>query len=129
MANLRHKPQEGPQEQAGPMFTPVRDVFAALAEELERARVTGLRVEGAICAMAIRSSLDGSVVSELQQLDAVLQHIAALRDFAAELARQGDPTHRVATAAAIDRVTLGEVRVRLGGNYLDDNPDEIWEML
>lgn len=125
MANLR--PQAPEPE---PQLTPVRDVFSALAEELERARSLGLRVEGAICAIAVRSSIDGSVVSELQQLDAVLQHIAALRDFASELARQSVGVGEVATAPALERVTLGEVRVRLGGRYLDgDDPDDNWEML
>ncbi len=125
MANIR--PQAPEPE---PQLTPVRDVFSALAEELERARSLGLRVEGAICAIAVRSSIDGSVVSELQQLDAVLQHIAALRDFASELARQSAGVGEVATASALERVTLGEVRVRLGGRYLDgDDPDDNWEML
>ncbi len=110
--------------------TPVGDVFYALAEELERARVLGLRVEGAICAIAVRSALDGDVVGELQQLDAVLQHIAALRDYVAELARQGGELGAVGTASALDRITLAEVRTRLGGAFLSgDNPDEIWEML
>jgi hypothetical protein len=111
-------------------LTPVGDMLYALAEELERARVLGLRVEGAICAIAVRSSLDGAVVGELQQLDAVLQHIAALRDFVGELARQGGELGALDTAHALDRVTLAEVRTRLGGTYLNgDSPDEIWEML
>lgn len=110
-------------------LTPTTDVFSSLAEELERARVLGLRVEGAICAFAVRSALDGSVVSELQQLDAILQHIAALRDFAAELSRTADPNHRVDAGSAIERITLGEVRQRLSGGYLEDSPDDVWEML
>lgn len=125
MTNARPKPND----QAPQALTPVRDVFSSLASELERARSLGLRVEGAICAIAVRSSIDGAVVSELQQLDAVLQHIAALRDFAAELARQEAPNGLVGTANALERVTLGEVRARLGGVYLEDNPEESWEML
>ncbi len=120
-AHKHHSAQEA--------LTPTGDVLSALAEELERVRSLGLRVEGAICAIAIRSSIDSSVVSELQQLDAVLQHIAALRDFAAELARKADPSHVVAASTAIDRITLSEVRQRLGGSYLRDDPDESWEML
>jgi hypothetical protein len=112
-----------------PMPIPVGDVFTSLAEELERARSLGLRVERAICAIAVRSSIDNAVVCELQQLDAVLQHIAALPDFVAELARQG-AMGSVVTTMALDRVTLAEVRTRLGGRYLDgDNPEEVWEML
>lgn len=111
-------------------MTLVGDVFAALADELERARSLGLRVEGAICAIAVRSSIDSAVVSELQQLDAVLQHIAALRDFAAELAKRGAGADGVAVASALDRVTLGEVRARLAGRVLDDcESDEGWEVL
>lgn len=110
-------------------LTPVREVFLTLAQELERARSLGLHVEGAICAMAVRSTIDGGVVCELQQLDAVLQHIAALRDFTAELARQTcTTTGAVATTSALDRVTLGEVRRRLGGDAtMDDASDENWE--
>lgn len=127
MAAPRLHTHVGPARDAG--LTPVGDVFSGLAEELERARCLGLRVEGAICAIAIRSSIDASVVSELQQLDAILQHMAALRDFAAELANQSDSTYKVAVASALDRITLGEVRIRLGGTYLQDDPDEAWEML
>ncbi len=115
---------------AGEALTPVRDVFSALAEELERARSLGLRVEGAICAIAVRSSIDGSVVGELQQLDAVLQHIAALRDFAAEIAARADGGGAVPTQSAIDRITLGEVRMRLSGGLIDaDLSDDGWEIL
>ena len=63
-------------------LTAVREVFASLAEELERARVLGLRVEGAICAIAVRSSIDGGIVGELQHLDADLaahRRVARLR--------------------------------------------------
>ncbi len=127
MAAPRPHAHVGPARDAG--LTPVGDVFSGLAEELERARSLGLRVEGAICAIAIRSSIDASIVSELQQLDAILQHIAALRDFAAEMANQSDSTCKVVVAAALDRITLGEVRIRLGGTYLQDDPNETWEML
>lgn len=117
-----------PREQES--LTPVGDVFSVVADELEHARVLGLRVEGAICAIAIRSSIDGAVVSELQQLDAVLQHIAALRDFATEIAKGADGGGGVATQQALDRVTLGEVRSRLAGGMLDANlSDDGWEIL
>ena len=65
-------PQPQVTEHACQILTPVRDVFAALAQELERARSLGLRVEGAICAMAVRSAINGGVVGEFQHLDAVL---------------------------------------------------------
>jgi hypothetical protein len=108
--------------------TPVTEVFTALADELERARTLGLRVEGAICAIAVRAAIDGSVIAELQQLDAVLQHIGALRDYAAEVARACDARVQIDTRSALDRVTLGDVRGRLAGEGLGDD-DGLWEML
>lgn len=108
---------------------PVCDILLMLAEELERARTLGLRIEGAICAIAVRSQIDGALVSELQHLDAVLQHIAALRDYTAELSRNCDRAQRVATESALDRITLGEVRARLAGGDAKDSPDDVWEML
>lgn len=104
------------------------DVFVALAAELECVRALGLRVEGAICAIAVRSAIDGAVVAELQQLDAVLQHIAALRDFAGELSRQCDGAPKISLTAALDRITLAEVRARLSGEPEGD-AEEQWEML
>ena len=106
---------------------PVRDVLVTLADELERARTLGLRVEGAICAIAVRAAIDGSVIAELQQLDAVLQHIAALRDFAGEVSRTCDSALLVDVTRALDRVTLAEVRTRLAGGG-DDEDGERWEM-
>lgn len=123
-------PARYPQPQPAEALTPVRDVFSLLADELERARTLGLRVEGAICAIAVRSSIDGAVVAELQQLDAVLQHIAALRDFAAETARHVQDGAEVATQSALARITLGDVRARLAGGFLDANlSDDGWEIL
>lgn len=121
-------PQFQPQEEERAVI-PVGDVFLMLAEELERARTLGLRIEGAICAIAVRSQIDGALVSELQHLDAVIQHVAALRDYAAELSRKCDRAHDVATASALERITLGEVRARLSGGHYQDNPDDVWEML
>lgn len=119
------KPQAPPAEgQAS-----VAAVLSSVAEELERTRALGLRVEGAICAIAVRSAIDGSVVAELQQLDAVLQQIAALRDYVSQLASHCDPTFEVETASALDRITLAEVRARLGGAGFEDNSEDGWEML
>lgn len=108
-------------------LTPVPEIFLALAGELERARALGLRVESAICALAVSAPVDANAVSELQQFDAILQHIAALRDFAAEIAVHIDPSHNVAAAPALDRITLDEVRTRLAGDDASDGSRENWE--
>lgn len=105
----------------------VGDTMSAVADELERIRTLGLRIEGAICAVAVRSSVDAALIGELQQLDAMLQHVAALRDFLGTLANQPEADAALDTSSALERVTLGEVRSRLGGDAGD--ADEGWEML
>lgn len=104
------------------------DTLTVLGQELERVRVLGLRVEQTICAIAVRSSIDSAVIAELQHLDAVIQHIAALRDFSEQLALQCDDAVQVDIAPALERVTLAEVRSRLADENADDS-EEGWEIL
>lgn len=107
---------------------PLGDVLAAMADELENARVLGLRVEQTICAIAVRAHLDAGIVGELQQLDAVLQRIAALRDFASALSEGAGSATEIETRAALERITLSDTRARLGGGLLEDD-DDAWEFL
>lgn len=106
----------------------VTDAVAVLSQELERIRVLGLRVEQTICAIAVRSAIDGAVVAELQHLDALIQHIAALRDFAEQVAVECSDDARIDLEAALERVTLADVRRRLARESADQ-PEERWEML
>lgn len=104
------------------------DAVAVLSQELERIRVLGLRVEQTICAIAVRSAIDGAVVAELQHLDALIQHIAALRDFSEQVAVECSDDARIDLEAALERVTLADVRRRLARENTD-HPEERWEML
>lgn len=104
------------------------ETLTTLGQELERIRVLGLRVEQAICAIAVNSALDAALIAELQQLDAVLQHVAALRDFSEQLALECPDAAEVDLSAALERVTLAEVRARLARQSFHDN-EESWEIL
>jgi hypothetical protein len=104
------------------------DVFTTLSQELERMRVLGLRVEQTICAIAVSSSIDTALIAELQQLDAILQHMAALRDFSEQVALECDDGVLVDVSDALDRVTLADVRTRLARGD-QDSTDEGWEIL
>lgn len=106
----------------------VREVFSSVADELEYARVLSLRVERAICTIAVNAKLDSGVVAELQQLDAIIQQIAAVRDYTSTLSRDALPTQRIAIGNALGRLTLSEVRARLAGGR-DNEDDSAWEML
>jgi|CXWL01.1.fsa_nt_gi hypothetical protein len=109
-------------------LTPLAEVLGALAQELESARSTGMRVEAAFCAHAVNSQLDGSVIRDMQQLDGVLQHLAALRDFVAALAT--DAHGEACIAAALERVSLGDVRARLQGRdgAQPEGETEMWAL-
>jgi len=108
----------------------VADLLSTVAQELERVRVLGLRVEQTICAIAVRSALDSALVAELQHLDAALQHIAALRDFTEQLSVQCDDSALIDAAPALDRITLADLRARLGGADDDGgSADDGWEVL
>lgn len=122
--NALRLPEDAPAASA----TSVADVLTTLGQELERIRVLGLRVEQTICAIAVRSALDPALIAELQHLDAVLQHVAALRDFSEQVALQCDDQTPVDIAEALDRVTLADVRARLAQRDQDRN-DEGWEIL
>ncbi len=117
-----------PDEAPAVSATNVADVLTTLGQELERIRVLGLRVEQTICAIAVRSSLDTALIAELQHLDAVLQHVAALRDFSEQVALQCDDQTPIDIADALDRVTLADVRARLAQRDQDAN-EEGWEIL
>ena len=107
---------------------PIGELLGSIAQELELARTIGLRVERAICAIAIQSTIDSALVAELQNFDAVLQHIAAMRHFSGELGRSCDASWRTSPRAALERVTLAEVKARLGGEDTEST-DELWEIL
>lgn len=100
-----------------------------VADELERVRQLGLRIETAICAIAVRSSLDDAIVGELQQLDAMLQQIGALRDFLNQVGRDCSGGARIDVSVGLARVRLGEVRARLAGEKSEDGFEEVWEIL
>ena len=106
----------------------IADTLTVLGQELERVRVMGLRVEQTICAIAVRSSIDSALIGELQHLDAVIQQIAALRDFSEQLALQCDESVQVDLTPALERITLAELRGRLAQDN-SSTTAEGWEIL
>jgi hypothetical protein len=89
------------------------DVHRRIGEEIERLRVMGLDIEASLFRAADDWSVDESHVRELQQLDFLLQHLAALRDFVASLVPNA--AGQVDLAAALRRVPLEALRARLAG--------------
>lgn len=119
---------EAARQSEGQETTPMAEILDALARELEHARGVGMRIEAAFCAHAVRTTLDGSIIQDMQQLDGVIQHLAALRDFVSTLAREA--TGAAAIDAALERVFLGDVRARLGGGCgaQPEGEAEVWQL-
>ncbi len=109
---------------------PLGEVLETLAGELEQLRCLGLRVENAICQIVVRAAIDPAVVAELQQLDMVLQQLGALRSYTAQVAQECEAKGDISVRAALDQVTLAELRARLAGQQEEDVSDlEGWEIL
>lgn len=109
---------------------PLRGVLETLAVELEQLRCLGLRVESAICQIAVRAAIDPAVIGELQQLDLVLQQLGNLRAYVGRVAQECEAMGPVCIADALDQVSLAELRTRLAGLAEDDLSNEDgWEIL
>ena len=102
------------QNQADQDSKSLAEVLSAAATELQHAYDRGLRLESAILALVSRNPTGTpDDLNELQHLDMVLQHVSAVGEFLAVIAsRPEDPK---AIAAAIQGITLGDVRDRLSG--------------
>lgn len=93
---------------------PVGEVHRRVEAELERLRLIGLEIEQSLCNAADGWSIDDQRVRDLQQLDYLLQHLAALRDFLGALS--APVAARVDLKAPLSRVPLEALRARLGGD-------------
>jgi hypothetical protein len=102
-------------------------ILASLSDELARAAEEGHVVEAAFCEVAARVDMTAADVMGLQKLDAVLQHIEALRDFTAALAASADG--EISTGHAFERILLGAVRARLQGREQTETTETDWEVL
>lgn len=103
-------------------------VLKALADELEIARGLTLHVEDAICEVSHMIPSDSPVVGNLQQVDRVVQHLAALRDFVGALSASEGTIGDQMIADGGSRISLQEVRVRLmGADHRHSDPEEVWE--
>lgn len=105
------------------------DTLSAVVEELERVRVLALRVEHAICAITTQSGdIDDAFVTELQHLDAALQHVTVLRDFVEQISIRCDDQAEVDIAEALQRISLADVRARLSRSEVLSSEGG-WEIL
>lgn len=110
---------------------PLSDLLMAVAAELERLRQSGWRIERAACSLALLPGASTDALRELQHLDAMLQQVAALRDFVVAISNVSGGIGGPELQAALDRITLHDVKQRLAGQTHDaeSENDDGWELL
>lgn len=123
MATSAAPTHAGQRQAPGEDGVAVSDLLLAVAAELDRTRSLGRRLERAVCAVAVQAQTDYEIVRELQQLDLLIQQIAALHDFLVGVVALSDVKVVMRpqdVAAALDRVTLSDLRSRLVGEPGED---------
>ena len=99
------------------------DVLDAVASEAAIARERFERLQAVMgdLVAACPPERQAEAMADVQLVDALAQHLEALATFAGELARRAGVDGQLQVKAALDRVTLAEVRSRL--TRLCDDPD------
>jgi hypothetical protein len=98
-------------------------VLGAVASEADIAREKFERLQGAMEQMVMSCPPErrAQAMADVQLVDALAQHLEALSTFAGELSRRTSEGKGLQIRAALDFVTLAEVRGRL--TRLCDDPD------
>ena len=100
-----------------------QEILATLARELEHAGAMCERVESLVTQLVRANRGEDIQVNlfEIQTLDMLIQHLAALAQFAQNLSDQG-LTGEFDVAAAAARVTLSDLAERLGASQQAQTP-------
>lgn len=105
-------------------FAPVPELLRACADELAAVAELGLRLERTLAALAPQLGARMGVVEEMQGLDRLVQHAAALHAFLLNAAASAPSEHALDVKAALDAVTLEAMSARLNKHLLGREPDE-----
>lgn len=99
------------------------ELYLRLARELELLRQRAAHLEQTLCAASLSRFGEGSV-RELQDIDHILQHLGALRDFLSALATTAPSVGAIELTSALARIRLAELQRRLSGDAELTQPDE-----
>ncbi len=99
----------------------IGEICRRVALEIELVRNMAARLELSLCAMTAGVGIDEERVRDLQQLDVMQQHLAALRDFLSELSMLPAARGPIELVSALDRVLIDDLRRRLEGAHAPDH--------
>lgn len=107
----------------------IGELCRRLAVEMEATRAMGLHIEGSLCTLTVKAENASERLLDLQMLDVMLQHLAAMRDVLTAVHNQAAPEALVSLGTILDRVTLGDLRARLHGQEQVGSWDDDVEFL
>jgi len=87
-----------------------------LACELDRLDAELQSVESMLCDLVVDGRSDASHVEDLQKFDAMLQTLAALAEFAHEVAKESENAPPLPVKRMTASMLLGDLRLRLSGS-------------
>lgn len=107
--------QARPCEVSGGPAASLDAVLGAVSAEASLARAKFERLQGAMGELILHCPADrrAAVMADVQLVDALAQHLEAISAFTGELARTSGVVAALQVEAALDMVTLAEVRGRL----------------
>jgi hypothetical protein len=107
----------------------IGELCRRLAVEMEATRAMGLHIEGSLCSLTVKAENASERLLDLQMLDVMLQHLAAMRDVLTAVHSHASPDVLVSLGAILNRVTLGDLRARLHGQEQVGSWDDELEFL
>lgn len=107
-------------------LAPVPELLRACADELAAVAELGLRLERTLAALTPQLGARMAVIEEMQGLDRLVQHAAALHAFLLSAAATAPAEHALDVKAALDAVTLEAMSVRLSRQLLGREPEDSW---
>lgn len=109
------KSEETPQTSESPAPT-VADVLLSISAEIERVEELARRIERSLCDAASDGEIESRSPAELQELDMVIQSLAAIREFASVTAQASTLSARLDIEPALQLMRLAGMRARLSGS-------------
>jgi hypothetical protein len=107
----------------------VADVLLSLANEMERTRAIGVKLEQSISGVLAADAQPDDLLRDLQQLDLMVQSLEAMHAFATQLSAEGERLGFASIDAALKTVKLSALRQRLGGGEeLQGSASEVCEL-
>lgn len=108
--------------QSAAAYSPLPDVLRACADEMALLAKLGLKLEQTLSSLAPMLQARDALVEEMQGLDRLVQHAAALHALLLSAASSAPADTRLDMESAIDAIALDEMSMRLKTTLFSATP-------